>query len=67
MASTTKPRREAIGGDAQNLEIFTGTGVPTHSTVATTAIYLRQDPASASTALYITHNNGTTWTAIAAP
>ncbi len=44
--------------------IESGTGVPSHAVDATSGLYIRNDPAGATTVLYVTHDNGTTWTAL---
>lgn len=64
MASTTKPRREAIGGDTQLLNIFTGNGVPAFA-APTGSIFLRRD-GGADTTLYVkeTADSSTVWAAI---
>lgn len=63
MASTVQPRREAIGGDTQLLNVYTGNGAPAFA-APTGSIYLRRD-GGANTTLYVkeTADSSTTWAA----
>ena len=58
-------RPSASTADADVPLIISGAGVPSgdYGYSVTSMLYIRTNPADASTVLYVTHDGGTTWTA----
>jgi hypothetical protein len=60
---------DTAGSTGTGAEILAGAGVPSgaYGRTSLALLYMRTDPASASTVLYVSEDAGTTWTALAVP